>query len=520
MKFAVPKSMRMIFLIRNRLATSVLLCLLAMGSGCTSSSNTSGSGASPSASSPDGSSSFLSPGLWEPVSGLEGGNIRSLLWTGMRLDVLGDNGIFAWNGDGPGFELLSGHDALEDVGLDMGSGPTAGLESIESFAYGSSTDTLFAIVGASVWQRVGEQWVQTAQTAFSLSEWNGVLYLRQPGNIETSTDGSDWSTLTSIPSETAPGGCCFSNLAFDDLHNKFYLYNNQGVFSYNVDPSTWHALDSGDDLNHGPQTMLQTIAVDPSNGDLYIGNVFDIYVSHDGTTWSAPLLYAQTGVWSVNVWSIAFDPANKTVYAATGRGIYSRIDGGAWTLLPVIGAVPNEIQFKDGALWAAAPNGLWSYTQAGGWRHHPSNGLNTKNIVALEFKNGVLSAQSDEKFVVLMPDNNDVPSIQLAVYHQASFGAWTLEKSAEPLSTFTTNTTYDTTQGKWIFTKISIASPSMTIEATADGVFVSQGAGPWQAWKDGLPTFRITSFAYDPAQNTLYAGTIGHGLYQLKLSAK
>ncbi|HEX5038095.1 MAG TPA: hypothetical protein VFX30_13130 [bacterium] len=451
---------------------------------------------------------------WEAATGLEGGNLKTLSRSDDNLVVMGDAGVFQWT-DADGFSELPDAGTLSDFGLEASPSPADAPEF--GFLYRTdATHQLFAVVGGELFRRDGDRWIDTGEHAHSLGEMGGILYLRRPGEILKSEDGEEWTSLTPIPSESGDAACCFSRLAADPARNRLYVFNNNGVFAYDLASGTWTALDPGDDLFHGPQTDLRVLFVDPSDGDVYVGTVFDLYVSEDGQSWSPPIFKTQTGIWGTMITALARDSSTGALYAATSRGVFERTGSPNWTALPSLKTTVNDLSAKDGTLWAATSSGLWS--EAGsGWVSHAPKGLSGKNIQAMESAGGFLYAQSDEIVYAPLPGSDDVLAAFHVVYKQVGPGAWVTEQHQAAIDAPTP--AFDPELDTTVFARFTITPKNLRVAATPKGLFFSlEETGPWTAGGTGLPTLRVTSFAYDAFNQVLYAGTIGHGVYQLSLA--
>lgn len=448
---------------------------------------------------------------WEPVGGLDGGALNALAWQENRLVVLGESGVFEWM-EGSGFSLLPDAPALSDFGLSEVPSPFVGPEFESLF---DADPPLFAVAGGELFRFDGARWIDSGQEAQSLAALNGMTFLRRQGQILESGDGLAWALRTTIPSETGDGICCLSRPAADPVRNRLYLFNSVGVFAYGLMDGLWSAMDAGDDLFQGPLTQLRMIFVDPSNGDVYVGTLFDLYVSTDGQSWSPPLFKQQTGIWGTAVSAMTRDAASGTLYVATSRGVFSRQGNGAWSPLPALQTTPNDLAVRDGVLWAATSEGLSSFEAGSGWTPREPSGLRTKNIRAMEFSGGFVFAQSDEILHGTLPGSDDVGADFHAVYKQVAPDSWVQEKRLAGIMESTPS--FDAALGQTVFARMTVDSKNLRVAATPEGILFSLDKGPWTLSNEGLPTFRITSFAYDPATETLYAGTYGHGVFRLPL---
>lgn len=493
---------------KKRIAPLAALLLLTLAVGC--GSGTPGSAGTPN---PSSSSTTLALDPWEPVGGLEGGALQSLTWQQNRLVVLGDSGVFEWT-EGSGFALFPDAPTLTSFRLAEEASPFAG----PAFEFLFDGDPpLFAVVGGQLFRFDGEHWIDSGEPAHSLAELNGTFFLRRRGQILESGDGLAWSLRTPIPSETGDIVCCLSRPASDPVRNRLYLFNNSGVFAYGLADGQWSSMDAGDDLFQGPLTQLRMIFVDPSNGDVYVGTIFDLYVSTDGQSWSPPLFKKLTGIWGTAVSAMTRDAATGTLYVATSRGIYSRQGSGDWSPLPALQTVPNDLAVRDGVLWTATPGGLWSFEAGSGWVAREPLGLRTKNIQAMEFSGGFIFAQSDEMIHGTLPGSDDVGADFHAVYKQVAPDSWEQEQRLTGLKQ--SSPSFDASLDRTVFARLTIDSKHLRVAATTEGVVFSLDGGPWTLSNGGLPTFRITSFAYDPGAQTLYAGTHGHGVYRISLGS-
>jgi hypothetical protein len=496
------------FLPRQMAPLAAIFVLVLTAAGC--GSETAGGGGTPN---PSSSSTTLVLEPWEPVGGLDGGVLKSLTAEENRLVVLGESALFEWT-DTAGFSLLPDTPSLSSYGLAEEPSPFAGPAF--EFLFGAPP-SLFAVVGGELFRFEGDRWIDSGEKAHSLAGPGGTFYLRRQGEILESGDGVNWTLLTEIPSEAGEGVCCLSPPAPDPVRDRLYLFNSNGVFAYGLANGQWSAMEPGDDLFQGPLTQLRTIFTDPSSGDVYVGTIFDLYVSTDGQSWSPPLFKQQTGVWGTAVSAMTRDSATGALYVATSRGVFSGTGIGPWNPLPPIETTPNAMIVRDGVLWAASSDGLRSFKPGSGWTVHETSGLRTKNVQAMEFSGGFLFVQTDEILHGTLPGSDDVGADFHAVYKQVAPDSWVQEKRLVGMKTSVP--ALDASLGQTVFARLTINSKDLRVAATPSGVVISLDEGPWTISNDGLPTFRITSFAYDTNAQTLYAGTHGHGVFRLALDS-
>lgn len=456
----------------------------------------------PTTPNPSNSESTLTLSPWAPLPGLEGGAVQQLAFAPDTVFALGDSGVYSLAADGS-FSLLGDNPKLHAASL-----------AFDALAYSELFDTLYSIVGGSLFRRDGDTWANEEQKAHSILEFDGTLYLRRQGEILKSSDGKVWTSLTSIPSELSGGVCCLSRLVGDPVRDRLYLFNNKGVFFYSLATQAWSAMNVGDDLNQGPLTSLQSLAVDPTNGNVFVGTVFDLYQSTDGQSWSPPLFKQQTGAWGTPVLSIAFDGA--TLYVATNSKVYSRVGSGSLIPLPDLGDELNEIIFSESRLWAATAAGVSIFETVSGWTHLSNEGLNTKTVQALALQDGRLQVQTDEVFNLPLTEGDDVLADFHGVYTRDASGTWTLDKLRPGLK-LPPAPHFDLEMGKTVLAEVTIPELNLRIAATEDGIVYSLKNAPWKTWNEGLPTYRITALLYNDADHTLYAGTTGHGVLSLNL---
>lgn len=486
----------------------------------------------------DFSESNLEPPFdpWESVAGLEEGNLEALAWKGDVLYAATDiSGVYVWKGEEDGFELLYHNEGLQE-GMMLGS----------KLVYHEPSDRFFFLAhregGTFLFRSSDEGWLQTEKSGIGLLESDGKIYLRKKGMIEESEDGETWNEVVTVESEREQNLYAAPSFAVDSAAQKFYVINQKGLFCFNRLKNEWKRIPIPTWLpgleGTGAEANPNAIFRDPLSGILYVAaDGYRLYRSADAENWELffnPESFSSYGDLS----SLAIDHETGGIYVVISEGvgavgdsgrasgssahIYYKDPSAEWEKLEGIGenAGVREVQFRKGRLWAAASDGLWSYDRRmDRWVHHSNRGLNTKNILALEFRDGALYAQSDESFVAPSSGEGDLVTLLHAIYRQISADEWELEKSSKTLS-FSSSPSYDFSLKVWVFSKISLNSLGLHFMATDQGVFYSLGDGKWLTWNEGLPTYRFSSLAYHPGENILYAGTLGHGIYRLDLKRR
>ncbi len=277
-----------------------------------------------------------------------------------------------------------------------------------------------------------------------------------------------------------------------------------GLFKSSDMGAHWRPLASGPHLVEG-------IALDPSNprNILVVAAAYGVVRSTDaGRTWAE----ASFGANSRKVSVVAI--SGTTAYAGTnGEGLFGSTDGGrSWRPLGPPGPVhvgtlaisPADAAVVYAGVWGSKARGLYKSTDGGNSWQRLTDVLDI-----------------DVGAIALDPENPTTVYIsQGGVLKSTDGGAsWQPANSGLPRQRFKQHT------GKWITYTVDVTAlaidpthPETLYAATGwRGIFQSTDAGKhWHPFNAGLTNHDVRALALDATGQTLYAGTAGGGVVNLR----
>lgn len=267
----------------------------------------------------------------------------------------------------------------------------------------------------------------------------------------------------------------YNRAGWSHVYEKVYLNSDSIVIETNVPNAiyvssrggSFGAIRSDDEgqswsiVNAGLEGEgLFKIVKEDSSNDIYGSNVNSVFRLVDGPYWS--LLSDQVSDESNPIWCIAIDSTNSgTIYTGGNQGIFKSIDSGSTWF-----AANNGL--SNSAIWSIAP--------------HPVN-------------TGILYAGNAGGEVFKTLDGGD---------------SWTSVLSTQAVS------------GIYVEVRGILINPydpdTIFVSIRSVGVLKSvDGGDNWIDISDGLPTRQVSGLALDSANNTLYVGTTGLGVFKYVL---
>ena len=289
------------------------------------------------------------------------------------------------------------------------------------------------------------------------------------------------------------------------------LYAGTGgrVFKSTDRGLTWRAETAGLD-----GASVRTLAVAPQHPrTIFAGTWSGLFKSADaGVTWNR----IQTGFPAEVVPAVAIDPQHpSTVYASACRGgcggpgsFLKTIDGGAtWRQITTI---PGPVQSL--AIDPRAGSTVFAGTPRGGILRSTDAGSSWQRVAVAH---GVPAAKSHLGFPYAVLAIAIDPLNANNVYAGSRTGG--ILKSTDGGTTWSAAST-GLTNLYISALAIDPRNPQVLLVSTAGGVFRSSNSGEtWQRYDRGLPAGGVAAFAIDSAGRTIYAGTQGDGVVDIKL---
>ena len=235
-----------------------------------------------------------------------------------------------------------------DGGVHWVAGPNGADAAVDVLAVAPSmSSTLYAgegifvsksVDGGLSWARGGDGTTGWIATALAIDPTNAdVVYVAQRvpvppvqevGKVFKSSDGgTQWRELPiSVPFETA-----ITSLAIDPVTPSivYAAASNGGVFKSIDSGETWFAVQNGLSETHG----IAALAIDPSApARIYAATRNGVFRSADAAASWTPI---NSGLTSLDVWSISIDRTGSILRAATANGLFEYVFEP-----PALGTVP------------------------------------------------------------------------------------------------------------------------------------------------------------------------------------
>ena len=351
----------------------------------------------------------------------------------------------------------------------------------------------------------------------------GLLFAGTFRSIYKSTDqGLNWS----LSNNGLPSLNYVEDITFDNAGNIYIAYSISGIYKSTNNGDSWFAVNNG----IGPNPYIQFIEYTSNNILIAIDYYAGIYRSTNfGTSWSL----SNTG-YMINAGpsSIASSPSGNIYISTAGNGVYSSSDNGnTWTL--ITGDLSYSYAYSinvnsAGHIFLATFIYLFKTT---------NGGVNWVDISPTSVNTGIYSVDIDNN------DNLWVGTYYNGIAKSTDGGSnWTFYENGisstiiKSLVNDSAGNLFAAVEGKGLYkstnnanswSKINISnelysenilcaalipSGGLLVNASTEGIYVSNDYTTWIPFQTGLPTTLI--FRLAASSNYYFAGSMNGKLYR------